>query len=160
MKTEPSDWLEAALSKEEQEQFVVWLMYGSWSMFELLLSFGNISAALAPPPLPMSKKESSEIGFFNCWSSKPPLSIEQSSWLLAWLHILARSPGRWMMGSEQRRLNGCFVLKVTSAGQEAEEEAQRLGLREEKEPLPPRVEQVLSTVSPSPSGSVLSYAES
>lgn len=63
------------------------------------------------------------------------------------------------MGSEQRRLNAGFVLKTASAGQE---EVVKLGLGEEDDPLSPCVELTLSLspVSPSPSGSVLSYAES
>lgn len=62
-----------------------------------------------------------------------------------------------MMGSEQRRLKAGFGSKSASAGQM---EAVRLGLREEDDPISPCVELALSPASPSPSGSVLSYAES
>lgn len=61
------------------------------------------------------------------------------------------------MGSEQRRLNSGFVLNDAS---DAQEEVVVLGLREEEELHSPCVELTLSPVSPSPSGSVLSYAES
>lgn len=61
------------------------------------------------------------------------------------------------MGSEQRRLNWGGALKTASVSQE---EAVVLGLREGDEPQPPCAEPVLSPASPSPSGSVLSYAES
>lgn len=61
------------------------------------------------------------------------------------------------MGSEQRRLNSGFVLKTAS---DAQEEVVALGSREEDEPHSVCVELVLSPASPSPSGSVLSYAES
>ncbi len=57
------------------------------------------------------------------------------------------------MGSEQRRLNSGFVLNTASVGQE---EAGKLGLREEDEPLSSCVKLALSPASPSPSGSVLS----
>ena len=62
-----------------------------------------------------------------------------------------------MMGSEQRRLNGLFGLKAAS---DAQEVVRAEGLREEYEPHPPCVELLLSPASPSPSKSVLSYAES
>lgn len=124
-------------------------------MLELLLSFGK-DTGLAPPRT-LSKKESSEICFFRGCSSKSFLSMEQSSWLLEWLHRLSRSADRRMMGSEQRRVTAGFVLNSASADQE---EVVKLGLREEDEPLSKCVELVLSPASPSPSGSVLSYAES
>lgn len=59
------------------------------------------------------------------------------------------------MGSEQRRLTG-FVLKIASADQE--DLLQLGGVREDDEPPRPCDELALS--APSPSGSVLSYAES
>lgn len=124
---------------------------------ELLLSFGkdNTSGSLV---LLLSKKESSEICFFSGCPSKSLLATEQSSWLLAWLHRLSRPGERRMMGSEQRRSNAGFVLKVASTCQEDE---QKLGgLREEDDPPSPCVKLALSPPSPSPSGSVLSYAES
>lgn len=62
-----------------------------------------------------------------------------------------------MMGSEQRRLKGALVSKVESADQVEEV---KLGLSEEEELLSPRLELAVSPASPSPSGSVLSYAES
>ena len=62
-----------------------------------------------------------------------------------------------MMGSEQRRLNTGFVLRIVSDGQD---EVVMLGVREEDEPHSLSTQPVLSPASPSPSGSVLSYAES
>lgn len=62
-----------------------------------------------------------------------------------------------MIGSEQRRLYSGFVLKTAS---DVQEEVVVLGLREEDDPHSLFLELVLSPASPSPSGSVLSYAES
>lgn len=121
-------------------------------MLVLLLSFGKDRTDLGPPR-PLCRKESSEICFFRGCSSKSLLSVEQSSWLLAWAHRFSRSGESRMMGSEQRRFNGALGLKATS---DTQEELVVQGLREEEEPEHPCVELVLSPTSPSPSGSVLS----
>ena len=64
------------------------------------------------------------------------------------------------MGSEQRRSRAEFVWKAAS---DCKDEVVMLGLREEyeeDEPRSPCVDPTFSPASPSPSGSVLSYAES
>lgn len=63
------------------------------------------------------------------------------------------------MGSEHRRLNSGFVLKTASD----QEEVVVLGLGDEDEEVEPYsvdVDMIFSPTSASPSGSVLSYAES
>lgn len=157
VKTEFSDRLEEVLSRDEHEQSFP--MYGSGSMFELPLSLGKDKTELAPPRL-LSRKESSEICFFNGCSSKWSRCMEQSSWLLAWLHRLSRFSGRRRMGSEQRRLKGALL---SNAASDCQDVVVMLGLRDEyedDEPRPPSVDLLFSPASPSPSGSVLSYAES
>lgn len=152
--TEPSDALEVVLSREQDDEPDGWLLPS--------LGRDSVAAGLVAAPCPGSRKESLEICFFSGCSSKSRPSTEKSSWLRA--RFLFPAEGK-MIGSEQRRSKGVLLVKVWKmalVGQEGTVPRSILHAeRRDGDELPlspsPCMDPMLS---PSESGSVLSYAES